>query len=147
MLAGRKASLAGIDTVSSLWNFQSTVHSTVPRSPLRSGSISSDPDPFASFSLAPSPVHTVAHRRSSADQRAALQGVGGARAREASRGSSTHRRQVSFDAGEGAGAREGGGYAPREEVHVEEEGGGVVEEEEEEGGKRRSKEGSGGPAD
>ncbi|GAA5900519.1 hypothetical protein JCM8208_000522 [Rhodotorula glutinis] len=94
----RKASLAGIDTVSSFWNFQSTVHSTVPRTPtMRSGSTSTstDGDPFASFSLAPSPVHTLAHRRSSADQRAPLQGVVAAhgRAREASRGSSTHRRQ------------------------------------------------------
>ncbi|GAA5841845.1 hypothetical protein JCM9279_003128 [Rhodotorula babjevae] len=145
----RKASLSGIDTVSSLWNFQSTVHSTVPRSPLRSGSTSSDPaDPFASFSLAPSPVHTLAHRRSSADQRAPLQGVVG-RAREASRGSSTHRRQVSFDAAaEGPGLRDGGGgYAPREEVHVEEEGGSVVVEEEEEGRRRSKDEGRGGPAD
>lgn len=141
--AGRKGSLAAIDTVGSLWNFQSTVHSnsTTPRSPLRSGSTdSSVADPFASFSLAPSPVHTLAHRRSSVDQRAPLQSVvANGRTREASR-SSSHRRQVSFD-GEGGregGAQPAGGFALSGSVHFEEEADDLLQRREEaegEGGK------------
>ncbi|TNY20924.1 kinase-like domain-containing protein [Rhodotorula diobovata] len=139
----RKGSLAAIDTVGSLWNFQSTVHSnsTTPRSPLRSGSTdSSVADPFASFSLAPSPVHTLAHRRSSVDQRAPLQSVvANGRTREASR-SSSHRRQVSFD-GEGGregGAQPAGGFALSGSVHFEEEADDLLQRREEaegEGGK------------
>ncbi|GAA6049113.1 hypothetical protein JCM3770_003892 [Rhodotorula araucariae] len=115
----RKASMIGMDTVGS-WNF----NETIPRAPLRTGSTDCG-DPFASFSLAPSPMDTIAHRRSSVDQRPPLHAVSNGRSREPSRASS-HRRQVSFD---GDAAKETPPVSPRTtagfslsgSIHFEEE--------------------------
>ncbi|GJN90381.1 hypothetical protein Rhopal_003392-T1 [Rhodotorula paludigena] len=87
----RKASLNGIDTIGS-WDF----NPTIPRTPLRTGS---GEDPFASFSIAPSPIHTLPHRRSSSSNQPSLPDLRNAlRTRESSR-TGSHRRQVSFDGG------------------------------------------------
>ncbi|BGP41566.1 hypothetical protein JCM10449v2_005557 [Rhodotorula kratochvilovae] len=111
----RKASLNGMDTVGS-WNF----NETIPRALLRNGSTDSG-DPFASFSLAPSPLHTIA-RRSSVDQRTPLHVVANGRSREPS----SHRRQVSFDGDAGretppVSPRTTNGFSLSGSVHFEEE--------------------------
>lgn len=81
----------GIDTIGS-WDF----NPTIPRTPLRTGS---GEDPFASFSIAPSPIHTLPHRRSSSTNQPSLPDLRNAlRTRESSR-TGSHRRQVSFDGG------------------------------------------------
>ncbi|GAA6032246.1 hypothetical protein JCM8097_007143 [Rhodosporidiobolus ruineniae] len=109
----RKASASVFNTVGS-WNF----NETVPNTPV--GSKMFEPDPFANFSTAPSPLNTLAHRRRSSSSQvspsptspelrgslafvssAATNGGAGtpsstSRRREASR-TSSHRRTVSFD--------------------------------------------------